>query len=317
MTSVIPSLGLIFPALIFGNILYFLIGLIWQSKLAMVSLIVLFLGFPYIRNTIAFATPNELTNHGKSLRVATYNMQFSKPLAFLNGAARQKMSAEFDDFLTSINHLEVLGVQECGWRTKERIEKVMDFPYQHFIPNIHTGIYSKYPIVNKGIVDFGQKINKCLWADIVIGKETIRFYTAHLAPNRHDGIVPLIIEQEKREKVNFWKLWGIFQHYQPFTLKRSEEAITIRAHQQQSPYPAIISGDFNDPPQTFMYATISEGLKDTFLEASKGLGRTYGGPVPGLRIDYILTDPIFQVAKHQIIEKEFSDHYLVATILQF
>ena len=317
ITNVIPSLGLIFPALILGNILYFLIGLIWQSKLAIMSLLVLFLGFPYIQNTIAFATSTKLSKQGQTLNVATYNMQFSKPIAFLDGTAQQKMIAEFDDFLTRINHLAILGVQECGWRTKERIEQAMDFPYQHFIPNIYTGIYSKYPIINKGFVDFGQQINKCLWADIAIGQDTIRFYTAHLAPNRHDGIVPLILEQEKKEEVDYWKIWGIFQHYQPFALKRSKEATMIRAHQQQSPYPCIISGDFNDPPQTFMYATISKGLKDTFLEAGMGFGGTHGGPVPGLRIDYILTDSIFRISKHQILDKVFSDHYMVETTLQF
>jgi len=165
-----------------------------------------------------------------------------------------------------------------------------------------------------------NKLNKAVvftTALLAIGQDTIRFYTAHLAPNRHDGIIPLVLEQEKKEEVDYRKLWGIFQHYRPFALKRSEEATMIRTHQQQCPYPCIVSGDFNDPPQTFMYATISNGLKDTFLAAGKGFGGTHGGPVPGLRIDYILTDPVFRVSKHQILEEVFSDHYMVEATLQF
>lgn len=319
-STVIPSLGLVFPGLVLGNLLYFLIGLIWQSKLAMVNLLVLFLGLPYVQNTFNFSLPKAETNQGQILHIATYNTQFSKPLLLPDGNTNKKMLHEFDGFLKNSNHLDILGVQECGWRTQERIKQSMDFPYHYLINDMYTGIYSKHPIVNKGIVDLEQKIkriNRCLWADIVIGKDTIRFYTAHLAPNRHDGKIPVVLDQNQQEHVDYFKMFGIFQHYPPFALKRSEEAALIRAHQAKSPYPCIISGDFNDPPQTFMYATISKDLKDTFLEDGTGFGGTHGGPVPGLRIDYILVDHQFKVLEHQVLEEPYSDHYMVEAALQF
>lgn len=317
LVGVIPSLGLIFPALIIGNIIAFTIAVSIQSKWAMASLLTLFLGFPYIQNTIAFSKPNSNNASLKTIQVGTYNMQFSKPIAFLRGTNQEKMVTQFDDFLKERNHLDILGVQECGWRTKERIEATMDFPYQHFIPNNYAGIYSKHPIVNKGVIDFSQPLQKCLWADIVIQKDTIRFYTTRLAPNRFDGRIPLVLNQEAHENVDFEKMVGIFLHYQPFTLERAKEAALIRAHQKTSPYPSIISGDFNDVPQTFMYATMNANLKDTFLEAGMGFGGTHGGPVPGLRIDYILVDKLFKVRKSQILEKTFSDHYMLETTLQY
>jgi len=316
-STIVSSLGLVFPGLVACNILYFLIGLIWQSKLAMINLLVLFLGFPYVQNTFNFSLPKSAPNPNRTLHVATYNTQFSKPLILPNGNANKKMTSQFDEFLKSVNHLDILGVQECGWRTKERIKKAMDFPYHHAIKDIYTGIYSKHPIINKGFVDVGQKINKCLWADIVIGSDTIRFYTAHLAPNRHDGKIPVVLDQNQKEDINYFKIFGIFQHYPPFALKRAEEAALIRAHQAQSPYPCIITGDFNDPPQTFMYSTISKDLKDTFLADGMGFGGTHGGPVPGLRIDYILVDNQFSVTQHQILEEPYSDHYMVKAALQF
>lgn len=315
--TVIPSLGLVFSGLVLCNILYFLIGLIWRSKLALAALLTLVLGFPYVRNTFNFSLPKTATKQRQTLHIATYNAQFSKPLILPNGNANPKMTTQFDNFLKRINHLDILGMQECGWRTKERIEQSMDFPYHHAIADIYTGIYSKHPIINKGFVDVGQKINKCIWADIAIGKDTIRYYTAHLAPNRHDGKIPLALDQNKQEHVDYFKMFGIFQHYPPFAYKRTSEAAAIRAHQQQSPYPCIITGDFNDPPQTFMYATISKDLKDTFLEDGMGFGGTHGGPVPGLRIDYILVDNKFKVAEHQVLAEPFSDHYMVKAALQF
>ncbi len=317
LVGIIPSLGLIFAALILGNVIAFLIAVCWQPKWAMASLLTLFLGFPYIKNTIAFAkaTPNNPSL--QTIQVGTYNMQFSKPIAFLRGAAQQKKIAQFNAFLEERNHLDILGVQECGWRTKERIEATMDFPYQHFIPNTYAGIYSKHPIVNKGVINFSQPFQKCLWADIVIQKDTIRFYTTRLAPNRFDGKIPLTLDQEAHENIGFKKMVGIFLHYQPFTLERVKEAALIRAHQQTSPYPSIISGDLNDVPQTFMYATITADLKDTFLEAGKGFGGTHGGPIPSLRIDYILVDQSFKVRQHQILTEAFSDHYMLEATLQY
>ncbi len=283
----------------------------------MVSLLILFLGFPYVQNTVNFSLPKTASKKLQTLHVATYNTQFSKPTILPDGSPNQKMITQFDSFLTSVNHLDILGVQECGWRTAERIQQSMNFPYKHTIEDIYTGIYSKHPIVNKGFVDFGQQINKCLWADIAIGKDTIRFYTAHLAPNRHDGKIPAVLDQNQQEQVNYFKIFGIFQHYPPFASKRVKEAAMIRVHQRKSPYPCIIAGDFNDPPQTFMYATISEDLKDTFLEDGIGFGGTHSGPVPGLRIDYILVANQFKVIKHQILAEPFSDHYMVKAALQF
>lgn len=316
-STVIASLGLVFPGLVLCNFLYFFAGLIWQSKLAMASLLILFLGFPYVQNTFNLSLPKTASTKLQTLHVATYNTQFSKPTISPDGSPNKEMMAQFDRFLISVNHLDILGVQECGWRTTERIQQSMDFPYHHTIEGIYTGIYSKYPIVNKGFVDFGQRINRCLWADIVVGQDTIRFYTAHLAPNRHDGKVPAVLDQNLQEQVDYFKMFGIFQHYPPFASKRAKEAAMIRAHQKQSPYPCIISGDFNDPPQTFMYATISKDLKDTFLEDGMGFGGTHSGPVPGLRIDYILVANRFKVIKHQVLDEPFSDHYMVETALQF
>lgn len=317
LLSGIPSLGLIFPALIIANVFAFLIAVFRQSKWAMATLLVLFLGYPYINKTIAFANSKPPSKQLKTIQIGTYNLQFSKPIAFASGVNQQKLITQYDDFLTQQDNIDILGVQECGWRTKEHIAATMDFPYQHFVRDIYTGIYSKHPIVNKGVIDFDEQFIKCLWADIKIQQDTIRFYTTRLSPNRFDGVIPLVLNQEARENNDFRKMVGIFMHYQPFTLKRAKEAAKIRAHQRKSPYPSIIAGDLNDVPQTFMYATISKNLKDTFLETSKGIGGTHGGIVPGLRIDYILVDPFFNVNQHHIIEQPFSDHFMVKSTLQF
>ncbi len=314
--GLLPALGLVFPGLVVGNILFALTWFLLQSKWAFASCITLLLGIFFAPSTLNFLQSTSPSSQQNPIQLGTYNMQFSKPIAHLMGKEQQQKEKAFNEFLKKVDHLDILGVQECGWRTQEHIAKSMTFPHQFFLPDIHTGIYSKHPIINKGYVDFGQEINKCLWADIVIGVDTIRFYTMHLAPNRHDGIVPLVLNQEKREQVNIWKLIGMVKHYETFTDKRAKEATIMHQHQQESPYPCILTGDFNDPPQTYTYSVASKGLKDTFLESGFGIGGTHGSAVPGLRIDYIFTDPRFMVFNHRVFDVPFSDHFLVKATLE-
>jgi len=315
--GLLPALGLVFPALIVGNIFFVIAWLRLNSKWALGSSLILLLGLFFAPSTLNFLQSSAPSRQQNPIQIGTYNMQFSKPIAFLSGTAQEQKEKDFELFLKKIDYLDILGVQECGWRTKEHIAASMTFPHQFFLPNIYTGIYSKHPIVNKGYVDFGKQINKCLWADIAIGVDTIRFYTMHLAPNRHDGIVPLVLNQEKREQVDIWKLIGMVKYFEIFTNKRAIEATTMRQHQRASPYPCILTGDFNDPPQTYTYRLASEGLKDTFLESGFGIGGTHGSAVPGLRIDYILVNQGFMVFNHKVYDAPFSDHYLVQATLEY
>lgn len=314
--GLLPALGLVFPGLLVVNILFIIVWLLLKSKWALGSGVTLLFGILLAPSTLNFLRSSSPSKQQNPIQIGTYNMQFSKPIAFQSGKEQQEKEQDFNHFLTRMDHLDILGVQECGWRTKEHIAKSMTFPYQYFPPDIYTGIYSKYPIINKGFIDFGQQVNKYVWADIVVGVDTIRFYSIHLALNRHDGIVPLTLNQEKKENVNIWKLLGIVKYYDRFTHKRAKEIAVIREHQRASPYPCILTGDFNDPPQTHTYRLASEGLKDTFLESGFGIGGTHGSAVPGLRIDYILTDPRFTIFNHRVFDVPFSDHFLVKATVE-
>jgi len=315
-TGLLPALGLVFPGLAVGNICFVLTWLFFKPKWALGSSLMLLLGIFFAPSTLNFLQSTAPSKQQNPIQIGTYNLQFSKPLAFLSGKKQEQKEQDFNQFLTKMDLLDILGVQECGWRTKEHIATSMTFPYQYFPPEIYTGIYSKHPIIDKGYVDLGKEINKFVWADIVIGTDTIRYYSVHLEANQLDDPIPLPLDQEKKEKVDIWKLIDIIKFYDVFTNKRVREITGIRKHQRASPYPCILSGDFNDPPQTYTYSIASKGLKDTFLESGFGIGGTHGSAVPGLRIDFILADPRFAIFNHKIFDVSFSDHYLVKATLE-
>jgi endonuclease/exonuclease/phosphatase family metal-dependent hydrolase len=56
-------------------------------------------------------------------------------------------------------------------------------------------------------------------------------------------------------------------------------------------------------------------LKDTYLEKGSGFGRTLDFKFLPFRIDYILTDPEFDVLEHKNYDVVLSDHFpVMATI---
>ena len=52
-------------------------------------------------------------------------------------------------------------------------------------------------------------------------------------------------------------------------------------------------------------------MKDAFLETGFGIGHSYNGKIPFLRIDYILTNPSFEIQKFEIVNNKISDHFPV------
>ena len=99
-------------------------------------------------------------------------------------------------------------------------------------------------------------------------------------------------------------------------IKRGNQAKTLREHIKEASkkYPVIVCGDFNDTPTSFTYRTVSQGMKDAFLESKLGFGGTYPNLVPlfPFRIDYVLTTPDVDIHNFNILYKDYSDHYPIS-----
>jgi endonuclease/exonuclease/phosphatase family metal-dependent hydrolase len=79
-----------------------------------------------------------------------------------------------------------------------------------------------------------------------------------------------------------------------------------------------VCGDFNDTPNSYTYHQIAKNLNDAFQEAGSGIGTTYIGAIPFLRIDYILYSPeFFTPLFFRIIPKKLSDHFPISSALRY
>jgi endonuclease/exonuclease/phosphatase family metal-dependent hydrolase len=97
---------------------------------------------------------------------------------------------------------------------------------------------------------------------------------------------------------------------------RAVQAATIQAQLAKSPYPTIITGDFNDVPSSYTYKQIKGKMQDAFLKKGFGIGATYMNLSPTLRIDYIMADKRWQVKGWESLDENLSDHHMIMADLQ-
>ncbi len=315
-TAFFAIFGLAFPWLIFANVLFILVWAINKPPYMLLSIICLAIGFNNIDKFFGTHGIQDDRPNKKELTVATFNMQLSSTVVYIKDTKeKEKETKKYLKFLESFRDVDVFCGQEMGVYSHKWLKGTNIFKHIHRIEDKSTAIYSKYPIVASGEIDFGTNVNSCVWADIQFNDEVVRVYSAHLQSNRISGKESQIIEAGKWEKETFTGLKDMFSKYQQHSATRASQAQMIRKHSDKSGKPFIICGDFNDPPQSYVYKTIARDLNDSFRCAGSGIGTSFNGVIPALRIDYILSDEAFDIYTHKIIRTGESDHYPLISLL--
>jgi endonuclease/exonuclease/phosphatase family metal-dependent hydrolase len=178
--------------------------------------------------------------------------------------------------------------------------------YQNIQSAYYSGciIYSKYKIIHAERIAFTNK-ESIIAATIKKGDDTIQVYTTHLASFRFKQNDFEAIDDATKNK------WGVIRKMKNAFEERALQAATVKTVIGKSNYPAIITGDFNDVPNSYTYEKIATGWKDAFLEKGFGMGVSFLGLSPTLRIDYILTSPSWEVKAWDQIDENLSDHHML------
>ncbi len=324
----ISFLGLAFPFLLL-LVLFFLAGwlIMLKPKLALISGVAFLFSIKSLLVFFAFNRPGTFnyTKDPKSIRVATWNVARFIELKHNNNSGSQTRMKMFD--LIKKQDADILCLQEFHTSTLpefyDNIAPVKELGYPYFYFSFDTDgdklfyssiIFSKYPIIDSGFIRYPRPTlpDVLLHADIKVNKDTIRVYTTHLQSlqfnksdyermNRIAGIKDSLFRNSK----------NIISKMKRGYSSRSIQAAMVSDVLEDSPHPLLLCADLNDVPNSYTYHTVRGDMQDAFLKKGFGIGRTFTGLSPTLRIDYIFADDHFKIKQFSRINKKLSDHYML------
>ncbi len=292
------SLGI--PILVFVNLFFLLFWLIGRKKQLFLSLVVLVISYFSLTSFFMFRF-SKGKMEAEDLRVMTFNVRgFNKNQEIKN----PNLFEEVLDLIKTENP-DIICFQEFNDNRQKSFSNYK-YKYLKYIDNkgkVTLAIYSKYPIINSGLLNFPESPNNGSFADVMYKNDTLRIYNLHLESLR---IIP---DKDALAKEQSSKLFKRVSH--SFE-KQQEQAEIVKSHRALVSYKTIICGDFNGTQYSNVYKTIKgEDMKDTFQEKGTGYGRTYNFKYYPFRIDFILADNRLEVITHKNFDLNLSDHFPV------
>ena len=309
--DILPLFGLVFPYVYLLALLAIPFSYRHHKIIFFTGSCLLLIG---IKPLLSYVNPRfSFTKKEGDLHVMTYNTMMGYKIVDKKNQFSKERQLLFNQLIRRDPIPDIICAQEASTMVIEAFREVIDYPYIHKIYQRGAIIISRYPIIAKGQVDFGSKLNSCLWADIVVRPgDTIRVYSTHLESNRLDQNSYEFIEKEEyKPKEAFEGIKDLFSKYPLYAGKRGNQAENVKAHVNASPHKVIVCGDLNDPPMSYTYRTVKKGLNDTFLDNGSGFGTTWTGAIPMLRIDYIFASKELINTAFFCLKSDFSDHYPV------
>jgi endonuclease/exonuclease/phosphatase family metal-dependent hydrolase len=317
-------LGLIAPYLIIIEILLCIFWLIAKPIMSLLPLATMVLGWQVVWSVFAWhpGTPFALKKKENILRVLSWNV---KGFNGITNASNLKLRSE--DMAYSIQkwNPDIICLQE--YNTNERPDDIANhanyfskkYPYNFFSKDFQVAqndyfsgsiIFSKYKILSAERISFTN--GSLITAIILKGDDTIQIFTTHLASFRFkQNDFDAMDQSSVANSISLNGKKGVFRKMRAAFMQRAIEAELVKENLAKTNYPAIITGDFNDVPGSYTYKTIKGNWQDAFLEKGFGVGATFLGLSPTLRIDYILANSPWELRGWESIDENLSDHHMI------
>jgi endonuclease/exonuclease/phosphatase family metal-dependent hydrolase len=313
----ISMLGLGYYIWMALNIVMVVVWLIIKWKYAMVSLGAMLIGFSFHGKVISFQVSAPKKG---SIKIMSYNIQLFKFYDWKkNEIQRDKIMYFIDDNPADIYCFqEYFQTDDEEFSTTEKLKKILPEHQMHFEAGVvrngnqqyGVATFSRYPILKKEMITIDStrdRTNLVIYTDVLIEKDTLRIYNVHLASNHLNTNEVDSMIQTSEKSFGFAKKW--IKKLKNGYNRRYNQVNLLAAHIESCKYPSIISGDFNDVPISYTYRKMNKKFKDAFVESGSGIGATYNGNLPMLRIDYIFHSPQIGCNRFKVFPISVTDHY--------
>lgn len=307
-------LALLIPFLQFSHLFFIIFWIFlknyWKSAY---SVAILLIGAVFFNATFALSfSSNEKTDFS----VLSYNVRVFNLYDHLN--QHFKSSQKMIDWAKNSSS-EIKCFQEFYQQKDSKIFNTIQQIKEKGTPNVFfqktvanyiggefgLAIFSKFPIINKGEIVFTNKsFNNAIFADLLVGKDTIRVYNVHLQSMSIDE--KSVAHTDSLQK----NIWNLSRRLKKGFIARALQIDKITEHIKNCPYRIIFCSDLNDLPYSYTYFSLKKLLKNAFEESANGFEFSYNGKLFFLRIDNQFFSEGLQ-ALHYETQKEMheSDHF--------
>lgn len=239
------------------------------------------------------------TSSGSTYHLMTFNAHgFNKHLHY-----PKDTQVKLIEFLNQ-NVVDILCIQEYS---RERYKYLKGYSYISQTPfnkNYSVqAILTKHKIVREGSLNVADSFNNIIFADILLGTDTVRVYNFHLQSfnlNPSDMV-------QNAEAGEYY-----FERIKKGMSQQEQQVDLLHQHLAQNPIDKVIlAGDLNNTQFSRVYKKLSKGYQDSFKAMGQGFGKTFEIENLPLRIDYLFFNSHFEILSHQNYKMKLSDHYPV------
>lgn len=320
--STLSLLSLSFPFWAVLGIILSILALIlkyWPSLI--IGILGLLWSFPQMMNYMPLgnSAPGLTEATDKQVRILSYNVGgFYKTDGAWDAITQYIMESGAD----------VVLIQEFN-RVGSLTNLMKAYPYHHSgatgnkRAGSHLAIFSKLPIISQKNMDLESDYNGGWSYLLKMGNDTLWVANCHLESN-----------QLRKEDLNSFKKVisskevDTLRLYGPGLIRKMSRAARLRApqarkvdslmqEQLQRGRSIIVSGDFNDSPQSYAHELLKRSLKDAFISSGHGPGYSYKNGKLRFRIDHILFSKDMVALDCQVDPSiSASDHFPIQSTLK-
>lgn len=307
--------GLAFWLILFADVFLFAILIFLKArKSLMISLLAFVIAVPGFMRSCS--VKKETFDPG-NIKIMSYNLANFCDITNVSGT-REMVKADVIQLIKE-EKPDIVCLQESSAWTNDKADEFgekIGCKYHSVNKFSHRGniIFSRFPLEDDEYTEMFNESGAAGFVKLVKAGSSGRFYLQNTHLQSYNitkdeidylGDTRNYIENSSKGKSVFTKLKDGFE-------TRTADTKFIVNNLPDNGLPMIVCGDFNDTPLSYTYQQMKKaGFEDAFLEAGHGIGKTYCGKLPLLRIDYFWHGENISVLTFKTIRKNMSDHYPV------
>jgi len=323
---VFAFITLSYPFVLALNLAFILFWLLFRKWYFVISLLFILLGLNFFKRyfQVKFRKPEPIAVEN-TIKVLTYNVRLFNYYQWDKDTAAWSRIMDYihdeDPDIVCFQEFITLPGTPHDLASLKKTLAPLSYSHVYYTDNVPRKLnfgmatFSKYPIVKKKMIDFKESLNGAISSDIIIRNDTIRIFNCHLQSirlrNDYNDLLDNLLFNYSDEKLD--ELKDLSVRMRQAYIQRADQVDTLAVYISSSPFPVIVCGDFNDTPVSYTYEKLTRNLKDAFIQSGSGIGNTFRGNFPYVRIDYVLYSEPFRSHHYHTERVNWSDHFPVIT----